>query len=123
MGSTEPVNLWELYAERSVFFEESRKMALMNRDTDVESRLVDTAGEGEGGMCRESGTDVCTLPGVKWTAGGKRPCSHSALWDAREGWGRVWKRRSEGGDVCVHVAESHCPAETNTHCKATMLQF
>ena len=49
MGTTEPVNLLELYAERSVFFEESRKMALMNRDTDVASRLVDTAGEGEGG--------------------------------------------------------------------------
>ena len=74
-------------------------------------------------MSRESGTGVCTLPGVKWTAGGKRPCSHSAFWDAQEGWDRVWKRCSEGGDVRVHVAESRCPAETNTHCKATMLQF
>lgn len=49
MGTTEPVNLLELYAERSMFFEESRKMALMNRDTDVESRLVDTAGEERAG--------------------------------------------------------------------------
>ena len=25
--------------------------------------------------------------------------------------------------MCVHVAESCCTAETNTHCKATILQF
>ena len=49
MGTKESVNLLELYAERSVCFEEARKMALMNRDTDAENRLAGTAGQGEGG--------------------------------------------------------------------------
>ena len=34
-------------------------------DTDVENRLVGTAGEGEGGMNQESRIDVHTLPCVK----------------------------------------------------------
>lgn len=44
VGTKESVNLLELYAERSVYFEESKKMALMSRDTDVENRLADTGG-------------------------------------------------------------------------------
>ena len=71
MGTKESVNLLELYAERSVFFEESRKMALMHRDTDAENRLAGTAGQGEGGVSWESGADVCTLPWVKGIAGGE----------------------------------------------------
>ena len=42
-----------------------------NRHTDVENRLADTAGEGEGGMNRESVTDTCTLLRVKQTASRK----------------------------------------------------
>ena len=40
-----------------------KKMALMNRDTDVENRLADTAGEGEGGVSWESGAAVCIAMG------------------------------------------------------------
>ena len=26
-----------------------------------------------------------------------------------------WRRRQEGGDICIHIADSHCcTAETNT---------
>ena len=36
-----------------------------NRDADIENRLVNTMGEGEGGMNRESNTEACTLSCVK----------------------------------------------------------
>ena len=35
-----------------------------NRDSDTGNRLVDTAGEGEGGMDRENGIEIQTLPCV-----------------------------------------------------------
>ena len=41
---------------------ESRKMVLMNL---VENKLVDTAGEGEGGMNLESSIDIYTLSCAK----------------------------------------------------------
>ena len=40
-------------------------------DTDVENRLVDTAGDGEGGMNWESSIDIYTLSCVKQIAGGE----------------------------------------------------
>ena len=42
-----------------------------DRGTDVKDGLTDTAGEGEGGMNRESVTDTCTLLRVKQTASRK----------------------------------------------------
>ena len=51
---------------------ESRKVVLLtcylqgrNRDTDIESRLVDIAGEREEGINWESGIETYTLPYVK----------------------------------------------------------
>ena len=35
------------------------------RDTDVQNRLLDSVGEGEGGMIWENGTETCTLSGKK----------------------------------------------------------
>ena len=49
----------------------SRKMVLMNyfqgrkRETDVEKKHVNIAGEGEGGMNCETRRDIRTLPCVK----------------------------------------------------------
>ena len=34
------------------------------RDTDIKSRLVDSVGEGEGGMIWENTTETCILPCV-----------------------------------------------------------
>ena len=31
------------------------------RDTDVKNRLLDSVGEGEGGVIRENSTETCTL--------------------------------------------------------------
>ena len=35
------------------------------RDTDVQDRLLDSVGEGEGGMFRENSIETCTLSRVK----------------------------------------------------------
>ena len=35
------------------------------RDTDIENRLLDSVGEGKGGMVWENGTEACILPYVK----------------------------------------------------------
>ena len=35
------------------------------RDTDVQNRLLDSAGEGEGGMFQENSTETCILSMVK----------------------------------------------------------
>ena len=35
------------------------------RDTDVKNRLLDSEGEGEGGMIWENGTETCILSGKK----------------------------------------------------------
>ena len=35
------------------------------RDTDVKNRLLDSVGEGKGGMIRENSIEICILPYVK----------------------------------------------------------
>ena len=39
------------------------------RDTDVKNRLLDSVGEGEGGMISENSIETCTLSYVKQNAG------------------------------------------------------
>ena len=60
------------------------------RDTDVQNGLLDSVGEGEGGMIWENGIETCKLPHVKQIA---RPgsmhdtgCSGLVHWDDPEGW-------------------------------------
>ena len=38
------------------------------RDTDVQNRLLDSVGEGEGGMIWENGTETCIIAYVKQIA-------------------------------------------------------
>ena len=35
------------------------------RDTELKNRLLDSVGEGEGGMIQENSTETCILPYVK----------------------------------------------------------
>ena len=37
------------------------------RETDVQNRLLDSVGEGEGGMFQENSIETCILSGVKQT--------------------------------------------------------
>ena len=59
------------------------------RDTDVQNRLLDSVGEGEGGMFRENSIETCILSYVKQiTSPGsihETGCSGLVQWDDPEG--------------------------------------
>ena len=60
------------------------------RDTDVKNSLLDSVGEGEGGMIWKNGIETCILSYVKWIAspGSMHETGYSGLvhWDDPEGW-------------------------------------
>ena len=60
------------------------------RDTDVENSLLDSVGEGKGGMISENGIETCILSYMKWiTSPGSMHgtgCSGLVHWDDPEGW-------------------------------------
>ena len=62
------------------------------RDTDVKNSLLDSVGEGEGGMIWETSIETCILSYVKEIAspGWMHETGRSGLvhWDDPEGWGR-----------------------------------
>jgi len=73
------------------------------RDTDVQNSLLDSVGEGEGGMIWENGIETCILsyvkridsPGLMHDTG----CSGLVHWDDPEGWD------GEGGRTGVQDGE------------------
>ena len=73
------------------------------RDTDVKNRLLDSVGEGEGGMIWENGIETCILSYVKQiTSPGlmhETECSGLVHWDDPEGWD------GEGGEAGVQDGE------------------
>ena len=74
---------------------------------------MDRAGEGEGGMNWEIGTDTYTPPCVKEIASGNLLYStgSSAQCSVMGGGGREVQ---EGGDICIHTADSlRCAAEAD----------
>ena len=89
---------------------ESRKIVPMSLfagndgDIDVENRLVDTVGEGKGGMNWDSSVETYTLPYVKWKASGNLlydPGSpNPVLFDRLEGWDRAGGRLKRE-ETCV----------------------
>ena len=62
------------------------------RDTDVQNSLLDSAGEGEGGMIWENGTETCIISYKKRIAnlGSMQDTGYLGLvhWDDPEGWYR-----------------------------------
>ena len=60
------------------------------RDTDVQNSLLDSVGEGKGGMIWENGIETCILSYVKQiTSPGSMHdtgCSGLVNWDGPEGW-------------------------------------
>ena len=60
------------------------------RDTDVQNSLLDSVGEGEGGMIWENSTETCVLSYLKQitSPGSMHETGHSKLvhWDNPEGW-------------------------------------
>ena len=60
------------------------------RDTGVKNRLLDSVGEGKGGMIWENSIETCILPYVKQITGAglmhETGCSGWVHWDDPEGW-------------------------------------
>ena len=73
------------------------------RDTDVWNSLLDSVGEGEGGMIWENGIETCIISYVKWIAspGSMQDtgCLGLVHWDDPEGW------YGEGGGKGVQDGE------------------
>ena len=75
------------------------------RDTDVYNSLLDSVGEGEGGMIWENGIETCILSYVKQIA---RPgsmhdtgCSGLVHWNDPEGW--YWEGGGRGVQDGEHI--------------------
>ena len=72
------------------------------KDTDIKNRLLDSVGEGEGGMIWENSIETCILPYVKRIAspGFMHETGHSGLvhWDDSEGWDRGGSGRGHDGE-------------------------
>ena len=90
------------------------------RDTDVKNRLLDSVGEGEGGMIWENSIETCILSYVKQIASpgsmNETGCSGLVHWDDPEGWdGEGGGRGLQDGDTCIPMADScECMAKATT---------
>ena len=73
------------------------------RDTDVQNSLLDSVGEGEGGIIEENGIETCIISYKKWIASPglmqDTGCLGLVHWDDPEGWYR------EGGGRGVQDGE------------------
>ena len=83
-------------------------MQVSKGDTDVKNRLLDSVGEGEGGMIWENSTETCTLPCVKQmtSASYMHEAGHpkSVLWDNPGEWiGDEGGRRFGMGETHVYL--------------------
>ena len=115
---------------------ESRKMVLMsllqgsNGDADIENRLLDTVGEGEGGTNGKSSIGTYTLPYATLDSQGefaawRREVKSGAQWQPRRV-GRGGKQQlQEGGDIYIYLWLIHADTwqKPTQYCKATVLQF
>ena len=90
------------------------------RDTDVQNRLLDSVGEGEGGMCRENSIETCILSRVKQiTSPGWMHETSAWTWcTGRTQRDQVEREVGEGigiGNTCKSMADScQCKAKTTT---------
>ena len=66
-------------------------------DTEIKNRLLDSVGEGEGGMICENSIKTCILPSVKqissWSSMHEARCSKLLHWDNLEAWDGEGGRR------------------------------
>ena len=99
------------------------------RDTDVQNSLLDSVGEGKGGMVWEKGIETCILSYVKWIASPGSMhytgCSGLVHWDDPEGCDgegggggfRMGNTCTPGADSCQYMAK---PIQ---YCKVISLQL
>ena len=69
------------------------------RDTDVQNRILDSVGEGEGGIFQENSTETCILPRVKEiTSPGWMHETSDRAWCTGKAQ-RNWVEREVGGGI------------------------
>ena len=90
------------------------------RDTDVQNSLLDSVGEGKGGMIWENSIETCILLYVKQIASPgsmhETGCSGLVQWNDSEGWdGDGGGRGFRMGNTCTPMADSsQCMAKITT---------
>ena len=90
------------------------------RDTDVQNRLLDSVGEGEGGIFRENSIETCILSSVKQiTSPGWMHETSAWAWCTGKTQGVQVKREVGGGigmgNTCNSMADScQCMRKTTT---------
>ena len=99
------------------------------RDTDVQNRLLDSVGEGEGGMFQENSSETCILSRVKQiTSPGWMHETSARAWCT----GKTQRDRVERevgveigmGNTCKPMADScQCMTKTLQYCKVISLQL
>ena len=95
-------------------------MQNIKRDTDIQNRLLDSVGEGEGGMFRENSIKTCILSRVKQitSPGWMHETSAWAWYTGKTQ--RDWVEREVGGGIgmgntCKSMADScQCMTKTTT---------
>ena len=94
------------------------------RDTYIDS-LLDSVGEGEGGMILENGIETCVISYVKWISSPgsmhDTGCSGLVHWADSDGW---YGEGGGTGNTCTPVADScWCMAKPIKYCKVISLQL
>ena len=90
------------------------------RDTDVQNRLLDSVGEGEGGMVQENSIKTCILSMMKQitSPGWMHETSARAWYTGKTQRDRVEREVGEGigmGNTCKSMADScQCMTKTTT---------
>ena len=90
------------------------------RDTDVWNSLLDSVGEGKGGMIWENGVETCKLSYVKWTMSPgsmhDTGCLGMVHWDDPEGWDgeRGGRGVQDGEHMYTHGRFKSMYGKTNT---------
>ena len=95
-------------------------MPTRKRDTDVQNRLLDSVGEGEGGVFRENSIETCILSRVKQipSPGWMHETSARAWCTRKTQRNRVEREVGGGigtGNICKSMADScQCMTKTTT---------
>ena len=86
------------------------------RDTDVQNRLLDSVGEGEGGMFQENSIETCILSRVKqFTSPGWMHETSARAWCTGKTQRDRVEREVGGGITCKSMADScQCMTKTTT---------
>ena len=99
------------------------------RDTDVQNRLLDSVGEGEGGMFQENSIETCILSRVEQiTSPGWVHETSARTWCTGKTQ-RDWVEREVGGGIgmentCKSMADSfQCMTKPLQYCKVISLQL